>query len=308
MWNFLKHAARIAIDRPFRASHRYVLPAALETVSTPRQYYLVTATIVRNEAPFIREFVAFHKLVGVDHMIVYLDDGDDAPTRSALEDFCAEGFVELIPWPRFISQRNNQFLAYQHAVSYMLHQCTWLSFIDADEFLHAPSSQNLKAELQARENFDAIAVYSRTYGTSGIAKLAPGELLVEKLVMRGEDSHIKNRTQRSIVKPGSVVAIRSANTCVLRNTHYLGWDEAGNPVTATGEAGHACNFLRINHYFTRTEEDFRQKLKRRYFGKGGHQRKMATKHDEAADGTLSVVADSNLKSYMRELRAAVFRK
>lgn len=266
------------------------------------EYYLTTATIVRDESKYIREFVAFHKLVGVDHMLIYMDGGFDKETADALSDFVENGFVQLIDWPRLNERRNNQFLAYKNAVERLYNKTRWLAMIDADEFLFAPKSNDLQRELKAREQFLALSVYSHTFGTGGVDSIPAGGLVLEELVFRGPSEHVKNWTQRTIVQPHAVAAIRSANTVVLHGNTCLGWDEEGHPVYATGESNHGSKHLRINHYFTRAEEDFRIKLSRRYFGKADHSSKMAGKQVEAADGSLSSVHDTELHRFLPQLK------
>jgi Glycosyltransferase family 92 len=303
----LRQIKRLAMDRAFRRSRSYRLPDTPERPDAEKRFYLSTATIVRNEAKYIREFVAFHQVAGVDHMLIYDDDSEDS-LRAELQDFIDGGFAEVIPWPRFLRQKNHQFLAYQHAVAYLTNATRWLAIIDADEFLFAPASGDLKAELGKREGYAALSVYSRTFGTGGVQSLAAGELITERLVLRGPSDHKKNRTQRTIVKPEAVEAIRSANTCVLRGTDKLGWDEDGVPVLKTGESGHGSDALRINHYFTRAEDDFRAKLSRQYFGKqslGGT--KLAAKAAEGAS-SLSAEQDLSLHAYLPSLREAYGRR
>jgi Glycosyltransferase family 92 len=203
---------RYLMDRPTRRSLSYRIPLFRATSCENRRHYLCTVTIVRNEAKYIAEFVAFHKVVGVDHMLIY-DDNSTDDLRGALAPFLQEGFVEVTSWPRLLKSKNHQFAAYQQAVARMTGKTTWLAMIDADEFLFAPSSGNLKAELQARESFSAIGVYSRTFGTGDVEAIPKGGLVVEWLNMRGKIDHIKNTTQRTIARPECVSAIRSANTC-----------------------------------------------------------------------------------------------
>jgi Glycosyltransferase family 92 len=299
----LRDIKRLVMDRAFRRSRSYRLPSALERPKAEKRHYLSTATIVRNEARYIREFVAFHRVVGVDHMLIYDDDSADG-LHEELRDFIDAGFAEVLPWPRFLHGKNHQYAAYQHAVAYLMNATRWLAMIDADEFLFAPASGELKRELMKREGFAALSVYSRTFGTGGVQSLAQDEFVTERLTARAAVDHIKNRTQRTIVKPEAVEAIRSANTCVLRGTNKLGWDENGVPVLKTGEGGHSSDELRINHYFTRTEDDFRAKLSRQYFGKqslGGT--KLAAKTIEGAS-SLSVEEDLSLHAYLPRLRKA----
>jgi Glycosyltransferase family 92 len=300
----INNLKRLAADRAYRRSMSYRLPAASRNQGRGVSHYLCTATIVRNEARFIREFVAFHKIVGVDHMLIY-DDCSEDDLRKEIEDFILAGFVELLPWPRFLHGKNHQFAAYQHAVAHVMNATHWLAMIDADEFLFAPSSGDLKSELVKREGFAALSIYSRTFGTGRLQSLVPGDFVIERLTRRAALDHVKNRTQRTIVRPEAVAAIRSANTCVLHGTDKLGWDENGKPVLKTGETGHTSNDLRINHYFTRAEEDFRAKLARQYFGKQTlYDEKMTAKSLEAADGSLSVEDDVTLHAYLPRLREA----
>ena len=293
---------RSLFDNAYRRSVNYRVPDVAVREDNAARFYLTTATIVFDEAKYIREFVAFHKIVGVDHMLIYMDGGTDAEVCRALADFVSEGFVELVPWPRFIKNRNNQFLAYQHASQYMAGRSRWLAMIDADEFLFAPESADLPSELRKREQFSAIGVYSRTYGTGGVPSISLGGLVTEILTKRALAKNIKNTTQRTIARPEMIAAIRSANTCVLRGTTSLGWDEDGQSIKATGETGHACAQLRINHYFTRAEADFQAKLGRQYFGKGDLAVKMTAKAREAERDVLSAEEDRILHRYLPRLK------
>ena len=303
----LSQIKRLLLDRAYRRSRGYRVPPVGTRPEAIPEYYLSTVTIVRNEAKYIREFVAFHQLVGVDHMLICMDVSFDQSTHDAISDFIEQGFVELVVWPRFLKDRNNQFLAYQYALALLRNRTSWLAMIDADEFLFAPSSFDLRAELRARERFCALSVYSHTFGTSGIRSIPEGGLVIETLIKRGAVDHVKNTTHRTIVRPWAVEAIRSANTCVLSDTDCLGWDEDGRPVYETGEPGHSSQHLRINHYFTRAEEDFSAKLSRQYFGKGRHAVKMQGKLLEASDGLLSAEQDTTLHRYLPELKKLMNR-
>jgi Glycosyltransferase family 92 len=301
----LAYLGRYLTDSRFRVAQRYLLPPSSEK---PKKgvggYYLTTATIVKNEARFLREFAAFHRLAGVDHMLIYDDESEDDITK-ALHPFIETGFVELIPWPRFQKGRNGQFAAYQHALAYMRDKSFWLAMMDCDEFLFSPSNPSLKEQLQKRESFPALGVYSRTFGTSGLDEIAEGSLILECLTKRPPNEFKKNCTQRTIVQPKHALAVRSANTVLLDSTRILGWDESGVEILATGETGHPANELRINHYFTRARGDFERKIARQYFGKKKWQQKMDLKHSEAGELDAEVVTDTDIQKFLPELRKAL---
>jgi Glycosyltransferase family 92 len=296
--NRIKNFWRILSDKRYRGSRRYRLP--LVTKRTPKdsfEHYLTTATIVRDEARFLGEFVIFHKLAGVDHMLIYDDSSEDS-IGAVLSPFIASGFVELIPWPRFRLNRNNQFLAYQHALAYMRGKSFWLAMMDCDEFLFSPTDTGVINQLKRREMFSALGIYSRTFGTSGMEDIPTGGLILECLTQRPRDECYKNNTQRTIVQPDFATAVRSANTVVLSDVNHLGWDENGTPIWATGEAGHSCDYLRINHYFTRARNDFLRKASRQYFGKEKLQEKMLSKKYEADEMDSDNITDTLIQKHV----------
>ncbi len=301
----LAYLWRYLTDNRFRGAQRYLLPPISEKPKTGGGgYYLATATIVKNEARFLREFAAFHRLAGVDHMLIYDDESEDDITK-ALHPFIETGFVELIPWPRFQKGRNGQFTAYQHALAYMRNKSFWLAMMDCDEFLFSPSDASLKEQLQKREKFSALGVYSRTFGTSGLDEIAEGSLILECLTKRPSNEFKKNCTQRTIVQPTHALAVRSANTVLLDSTYILGWDESGVEILATGEVGHLANELRINHYFTRARGDFERKIARQYFGKKKIAKKMNAKSNEAEELDAEVLTDMNIHKFLPELKKQI---
>lgn len=298
---------RILTDKRFRAALRYRLPPnSGGTIGNDYDYYLTTATIIKNEARFLQEFVVFHQLAGVDHMLIYDDESEDE-VRGVLLPFIESGFVELIPWPRFQKNRNGQFLAYQHAIGYMRRRSHWLAMIDCDEFLFSPSGNNLKDELRKREKFPAIGVYSRTFGTSGLDEIPDGGLVLEYLTKRPPDGFHKNRTQRTVVQPMHATAVRSANAVILATTSGLGWDEAGEKILKTGEECHSAGALRINHYFTRARGDFNRKIARQYFGKAKWSHKMQGKSNEADEMDTENITDTEIQKFLPRLKECLLQ-
>jgi hypothetical protein len=295
---------RLFTDRALRRARHYRIPPRSKPEQQSTVNYLVTATIVKNEGRFLREFVLFHREVGVDHMLIY-DDGSSDDTRTVLSPFVKTGFVTVIDWPRFIQNRNNQFLAYQHAVATQSGKAFWLAIIDADEFLFAPKAGDLKSELKKREKFSCIGVYSHTFGTGGLTELDPKNLMMSQLKMAAHGDYQKNCTHRSIVQPAAVTAIRSANSVTLKNTRYIGWDENGKPICQTGETGHTRDVFRINHYFSRARRDFERKVARNYFGQTSWSVKMQGKIDELKELDDIAVVDTEISAWNEIMQRAL---
>ena len=62
--------------------------------------YLSICAIYRWEGPYLREWVAFHRLMGVERFFLYDNDSDDEH-REALGPYLEDGTVELLHWPEY---------------------------------------------------------------------------------------------------------------------------------------------------------------------------------------------------------------
>src|SRR5437016_521510 len=66
--------------------------------SEAKKYNLSICTIFKNEAPYLKEWIEYHKLVGVDHFYLYNNLSLDA-FRRILAPYIKDELVTLIQWP-----------------------------------------------------------------------------------------------------------------------------------------------------------------------------------------------------------------
>src|SRR5581483_718057 len=100
--------------------------------------------IAKNESRYLGEWIAYHKLIGVDDILVYNHESDD-DTGSVLEGFAPHG-VSAVDWsvpPR----QKPQWLAYENGLERLRDSADWIAFIDIDEFIVLPQHKNIKAFL-----------------------------------------------------------------------------------------------------------------------------------------------------------------
>lgn len=97
--------------------------------------------IAKNEGPYIREWVVYHKKVcGFGEILVYENDSTDE-TRRELENMAAEGLCGWKPWPR--SEHNPpQPKAYWDSLN-RKDDWDWMCLMDIDEFLVIRSGQSV---------------------------------------------------------------------------------------------------------------------------------------------------------------------
>src|SRR5262245_4909673 len=96
MLRFSKQPRRRA-DKPLMVSDRdFVLPKI--TRLDPVPYYLAIVAVVKNEAPYLEEWLDFHCLVGCSHFYIY-DNGSTDGTVEILGNYERKGIVTPLPWP-----------------------------------------------------------------------------------------------------------------------------------------------------------------------------------------------------------------
>jgi hypothetical protein len=216
------------------------------------KYDLCFCMIFQNDAPYLKEWIEFHRLVGGQHFYLYNNLSTDH-YREVLAPYVQQGIVELVDWPYPSSNVDEwdfiQVLAYQDALARCKRKTKWLAILDSDEFLFAVHNDNLVKFLSKywdKANIGGICVNWVMYGTSNVVKIPPGKLMIETLVLsKGEgDHHFK-----SIVRPDKVLSVSSPHHCKYKDGvyHYTPNKHRHHP--PFGE----IDQIRINHYWSRDE-------------------------------------------------------
>ena len=205
------------------------------------QEFLSVCVIVKNEARYLPEWIAYHQLIGVDHFYVY-DNNSEDKLSSALLLF--SNFVTLIPWPKSDQQQR---AAYRHFFDTYSDRCSWVAIIDADEFIAYKGEGDLRSYLRALSRENAVMMQWVIFGTSGhVAR--PAGLVIESYTQchsLSPDPNIK-----TICRPAAVSAVE------ITSPHRFAYRD--------GRAGLAAELgtISVYHYVTRSLEDLNAKMER----------------------------------------------
>ena len=223
--------------------------------------YLSVAAIMKNEARYLAEWIEFHRLVGVERFYLYDNDSTD-DSLARLKPWRDADIVRVIPWPRFIAGANPQYLAYAHAAALTAGATRWLACIDLDEFLFPVEADDLRRLLGHLEMAESLAVFRREFAFGG-HDAPPEGLVIGNYTLTRPLMSSDRAKYKSITDPARARAVRSAHGFVLDEGAVVR-NEGLEPLQKDTERRFdiRMDHLRVNHYFTKSRDEFRWKLSR----------------------------------------------
>ena len=225
------------------------------------KYDVAIVAIAKNEGLYIREWIEYHKLVGVQHIYLYDNESSDN-TRKLIQKYIDSGFVEY----QLMKGIGRQLDAYNDAIGRHKNECRYMAFIDLDEYIMPEQAfKNIKEAidqvLSKRKNAAGIALNWCLYGNSG-HKSRPKGLITESYIDRAKETNPMNHIIKTLCNPRLVHYYISP--------HYPQYRLGAISVDSTGShrsKGWFCRDLtfknlRLNHDYCKSEEDYKIKTSR----------------------------------------------
>jgi hypothetical protein len=209
---------------------------------------VVIVCIVKDEAEYLEEWLAYHVALGVDHFVIY-DNGSTDGSAELLERYINHGLVTRIDWPL----GGGQLAAYNHALRMFGATTRWLAYYDVDEFLVPLADDDIPSFLARFDDAAVVRVPRLEFGYSG-HRSRPAGLTIDEYTQVANvlalDLDLPPRV-KSIVQPAAVSAVD------IHLAFPADVPAAGAP-TATAEA-EVRGLAQLNHYYTRSFEEFEEK-------------------------------------------------
>jgi hypothetical protein len=254
--------------------------------------YLSIVAIYRDEATYLREWIEFHRIVGVERFFLY-DNFSVDDHREVLQPYVDEGVVVLHEWPVF----PGQIPAYDDALRRHGGESRWIAFLDLDEFLYSPTLKPLPEVLHDYEQHPAVLANWAVFGSSGHRTRPPG-LVLETYRRRMKEEEGPQQS-KSIVDPSRALRCGGAHFFYYKEGSAV--DERHRPMPYGRTHDLAFDLLRVNHYYTKSIEEGKQKLSR-HAPTTGNPRTAARNRLELVDENLNEVLDERILFYLPELR------
>ena len=211
-----------------------------------KRHELAVCAIFKDEAAYLREWVEFHHLVGVDKFYLYNNNSTDN-FAEVLQPYVASGLVDICDW----RLHPGQMPSYNHCLQTHRNCARWMTFIDIDEFLFPAKEDRLTDVLPDFQEYPGVAVSWVMYASSGHI-LKPDGLVIENFV---KCQHEGNKHIKLIVDPQRTREILSAHHASYRDG-ALTVNELKRPVEGMFSTPPSITRLRINHYWTKSVEEF----------------------------------------------------
>ena len=213
---------------------------------------LAVVVIVRDEAPYLEEWLSYHHALGVEHVFLY-DNGSRDSLHEVVEPWINHGLLTLVHWPL----PGGQIDAYSHALRFYGPSVEWLAFFDVDEFVVPLIDDDIPTLLARWPQAADIRMPRVDFGFSGHREPPEGltiEAYTEVADVFGRDPAKPPRV-KSVVQPRSISAV-GIHTATVAD---LPFDASGQPVPRE-TVGPACHpFVQVNHYYTRSFAEFEAK-------------------------------------------------
>jgi len=269
------------------------------------RWRLAVVAIFKGEDEYLREWIEFHRIVGVEHFFLYDNAASDV-SRSILAPYIAEGIVTYTPFAEFpepclrsrygkdqFHKLSMQNLAYGDCARKYARRCDWLAKIDLDEFLYPlPPFGSLPEAFARFERRDVkgFTVAAARFGPSGRLDRS-GLPVIESYRSRyaGLD-----RNWKSVGRGSRISALLGYHGC---HSFFYKADPLARVLDdeATGAVA------RINHYVVKSRAEYLDKIAAHSAGhKAGKESPEKWARTDAEAGTED---EGSILRFLPELKA-----
>ena len=231
-----------------------------KSIKKKKRYEFSICSIFKNEAPFLKEFIEYHMLIGFEHFYFYNNNSDDK-FQNILDPYIQKGIVTLDEWPLIPGQPS----CYQHFYENYRHETTWVSFLDLDEFFVPKKVTTIKEWIKPYEDYPTIMIYWKMFGTNGALNHDKTKLLTEQYINSWD----------KLTDIGKLLY----NTNYEIPTFFLGMMHAfdvriaGVDIPPINQFGYFVKYnihrfnkqtptIQLNHYWSKSYENYLEKHKR----------------------------------------------
>lgn len=222
------------------------------------EYELTIIAIAKNEGSYLKEWIEYHRLLGVERIVLYDNESTDE-TKAVIAEYIKMGLIDY----HFVSGKAQQVKVYSEAIKRYKYKTRYIGFLDIDEFVVVKNENKIVPclnEIMSKNlSGGGVCIPWYNYGTS-FYKTRPKGLVIENFTKRAPYGFIpliktfgNPRLMKCCVNPH--VPVYLYGTCNI--------DERGMKNRLTKSVNpFTPQLIHINHYYTKSEEEYWEKINR----------------------------------------------
>lgn len=256
-----KYLLKIVVNFFRAAIYKFVLNIFVPKREYKPQYKVAICAIFKNEAKYLKEWIEFHKIVGVEHFYLYNNNSTDN-YQTVLKKYIDDGIVTLIQWEKNQAQME----AYRDCVLNFANDTEWLGFIDIDEYVVPKKTDDIYSFLKGfSKNRPAVLIYWKIFGTSGFNERDTSRCVAEDFVscwpkyvdigkcFLNTKYHLDDSKKRN-------AGLHHRLYTKYGLIHFPPVNEFDKIVIGTRNVASSEFPIQINHYFTKSYSEYVEKM------------------------------------------------
>jgi hypothetical protein len=198
------------------------------TIITRRQfkYTIAICSIFKNEAKYLKEWLEYHLLIGVEHFYLF-DNLSTDDSVAVLATYIERGLVTLSTYEfdyryaDFSNQNSNGWthlkgpqFPYSKVVNQYKDESEFIAFIDLDEFIKTARNVPLTVLMRKYEAYGGLAMHWLCIGSTN-HYVEPEGLVLENYFLRPSKNHSYNIWVKSIINPRKFVSWQDVHLPIM---------------------------------------------------------------------------------------------
>ena len=226
-------------------------------------YDLAVVAIFKDEGHYLKEWIDYHLLAGVEHFYLYNNESSDN-YKEVLAPYVEENLVTLTDFPGKLMQAD----AYDDAIENYRFECRYMAFIDLDEFIFPKTNQKISEVLDENllrfTNAGGLAINWQIFGSNGQEKADYSRGVLERFTRRASSNRFffdtngkrsGNTHIKTIANPRFVWHSNGAHyVSYFNNTFSV--NSNGDIVLGRYNAPVLDDKIVVNHYVIKSREEF----------------------------------------------------
>ncbi|MBQ7198946.1 MAG: glycosyltransferase family 92 protein, partial [Selenomonadaceae bacterium] len=260
-------------------------------------YDLAFVAIMKGEEPYVKEWLDYHLLTGVDHFYIY--DNESTPDfKKILQPYIDAGIVTYT----FFPGKNRLMEAYNDAVKRFKFECRYMAFVDGDEFI-LPKSKPTITEivddvLAGNTRAAGLAIDWIMYGSNDQETADYTRGVLDRFTSRASDV---DRQVKSVTNPRKIDFLNIAHFAYFFPEYYS-VNEVGGIVPGPFNDAKTADKIEMHHYHSKSLEEYGNRIKR---GNADGLNPRTIEFFERLNKTSNEVFDDGILKYRDARRAAL---